>query len=93
MQIRTESQTHPLVSSPAVTIGHFEQDTLACTDDWAQGLQDNPHALAEVEEEIDTHYRQGGGQLIASLLADVTEDPRMGASTRSVIVCRMSMRL
>ncbi len=31
MQIRTESQNHPLVSSAAVTIDQFEQDTLART--------------------------------------------------------------
>lgn len=84
MQIRTESQSHPLVSSPAVTIDHFEQETLARTDDWAQRLQDNPDAFAEVEQEIDAHYRQGGGQLVASLLAKVSEDPQVDEHVQQV---------
>jgi hypothetical protein len=84
MQIRTESQSHPLVSSPAVTIDRFGQDTLACTDDWAQRLQDNPDAFAEVEQEIDAHYRQGGGQLVASLLAEISQGPQMDEHVQQV---------
>ena len=40
-------------------------------------LGDDPDRFADIEQQIDQHYRQGAGQLVASLLAEVTSDPQM----------------
>ena len=72
MQIRTESKDNALVSSPATTIEQFQRDTVAQANQWAEQLGDNPDDFADIEQRIDTHYRQAAGQLVASLLAQVT---------------------
>jgi len=40
-------------------------------------LADVPDAFAEIEQEIDWHFRQGAGQLTAALLAEVAVQPTM----------------
>ena len=84
MQIRTESPNHAPVSSPTVTIEQFQQDTVAQADQWAEQLQNNPDKLADIEQQIDTHYRQGAGQLVASLLGQVTNSPQMEQHVQTV---------
>ena len=84
MQIRTESPNHAPVSSPTVTIERFQQDTVAQADQWAEQLQNNPDQLADIEQQIDTHYRQGAGQLVASLLGQVTDSPQMEQHVQTV---------
>ena len=77
MQVRTDSKNGPSVASPGDTVEAFQVQTQQCIAQWAQRLRDNPDSLADIEQEIDQHYRRGGGQLVASLLGDVTEDTRM----------------
>jgi hypothetical protein len=77
MQIRTESKDNPQVSSPATTIQQFQQDTVVQSNQWAQQLEDNPDDFADIEQRIDTHYRQAAGELVASLLAQVTSGSQM----------------
>lgn len=77
MQIRTDSKTGSPVSCPADTIRGFQAQTQTCKDQWLEQLRDDPDCFTDVEQQIDQHYRQGGGQLVASLLAEVTEDQQM----------------
>ncbi len=69
MQVRTDCKNGPPVASPTDAIKDFQQQTETFKDQWRQQLQDNPDAFAEVEQQIDTYYRQGAGKLVASLLA------------------------
>ena len=85
MQIRTESQDNPRVSSPAITIQQFQQNTVVQLDQWARQLEENPDDFADVEQRIDIHYRQAAGQLVASLLAQVTSGSRMDEHVRNVL--------
>ena len=77
MQVRTDSQNGAPVASPGDTIAAFQAVSQDCIDNWAQQLKDNPESFADIEQQIDQHYRQGAGQLVASLLAEVTNDPQM----------------
>ncbi len=84
MQVRTESKDNPLVSSPAIAIQQFQKDTIAQSDHWAQQLRDDPDDFADVEQRIDAHYRHAAGQLVASLLAQVTDDSQMDEHVENV---------
>ena len=84
MQVRTDSKNGTSVACPAGTIKAFQMQTQANKDQWFQQLRDNPDCLAFIEQQIDQHYRQGGGQLVASLLARVTEDPETVEQVRQV---------
>jgi hypothetical protein len=77
MEVRTDSKHGTPVSSPSDTIEAFQAHTQNCAEQWRQQLRDAPDRFADIEQQIDHHYRQGGGQLVASLLAQVTEDPQM----------------
>ena len=84
MQIRTESKNNPVVSSPAIVIQQFQQDMIGQSGQWAQQLEDNPDDFADIEQRIDTHYRQAAGQLVASLLAQVTSGSQMDEHVENV---------
>lgn len=77
MQVRTESKNGTLVASPSETLETFQVQTQSTMEQWIQQLQADPDCFMDVEQEIDQHYRRGGGQLIASLLATVTQEPQM----------------
>ena len=77
MQVRTDSKNGAPVASPSDTIKAFQAHTQSRVEQWIQQLRDDPDCFADVEQQIDQHYRQGGGQLVASLLTRVTEDPQM----------------
>lgn len=84
MQVRMESADSPLVSSPAITVQEFQQNTLAQAEQWAQQLENNPDEFINIEEQIDIHYRQGAGQLVASLLAQTTSGAPMDEHVEQV---------
>ena len=86
MQIRIESQNQQTVDAPEATIEMFQQDTITQAKLWAQRLQDNPDLLADIEQLIDTHYRQGAGQLVASLLVLVSSSSQMDEHVKNVCV-------
>lgn len=77
MQVRTESKNGPLVASLAEALETFQVQTQSTMKGWIQQLQADPDCFTDVEQEIDQHYRRGGGQLIASILATVTQEPEM----------------
>ena len=85
MQIRMESRDNPRVSSPAITIQRFQHDTVVQSDQWARQLEEDPDDFADVEQRIDIHYRQAAGQLVASLLAQVTSGSRMDEHVENVL--------
>jgi hypothetical protein len=77
MEIRLESPKGPQVISPSGSIDHFAKQTRLRQTQWQQRLADDPDAFADIETEIDEHYRQGAGHLVASLLGKVTSHPAM----------------
>jgi hypothetical protein len=84
MQVRTDARNGPSVASPSDTVEGFQLETQDRIDQWARQLQDNPDCFADTEQQIDQHYRRGGGELVASLLAKVTEDPQMDEHVQQV---------
>ena len=84
MQVRTDSKDGTPVASPSNTVQAFQTQTQGCLEPWIQQLQKDPDCLAEIEQQIDQHYRLGGGELVASLLAQVTEDPQMNEHVQQV---------
>ena len=84
MQVRTDSKNGAPVASPSGTIEAFQTQTQGCVEQWIQQLQDDPDRFADIEQQIDQHYRQGGGQLLASLLVQVTENPQMDENVQQV---------
>ena len=84
MQVRTDAKNGPSVASPGDTVEGFQVETQDRIDQWAQQLQDKPDCFADTEQQIDQHYRRGGGELVASLLAKVTEDPQMDEHVQQV---------
>ena len=84
MQVRTDSRNGAPVASPSDTIEAFLAQTQSCVGQWIQQLQDAPDHFADMEQQIDQHYRQGGGELVASLLTTVTEDPQMEEHVQQV---------
>jgi hypothetical protein len=77
MEVRTESKNGALVASPAETLETFQVQTQSTMEQWIQQLQANPDCFTDVEQQIDQHFRRGGGQLIASILAKVTQTPQL----------------
>jgi len=93
MIVRLDSPQGPQVLSPSEVIKHFAKQTQSRQMQWSSCLSDNPDALAETEREIDEHYRQGAGQLVAALLGKITIQPAMTEKVEeiqqaSVIVLR-----
>jgi hypothetical protein len=84
MQVRTDSKNGSLVASPSDTIEAFQAHTQRRVEQWIQQLQEAPDVFTDIEQQIDQHYRQGGGRLVASLLTRATEDPQMDEQVEQV---------
>jgi hypothetical protein len=84
MIVRLDSPQGPEVLSPAEAITQFAKQTQSHQSQWAKRLSDNPDAFAEIEREIDEHYRQGAGQLMAALLGKVTTQPAMAEKAATI---------
>jgi hypothetical protein len=84
MEVHLESSAGPQVASPSKVIDHFAEQTRRRQVQWAERLADDPDAFAEMEQEIDQHYRQGAGHLVAALLGKVTSQAAMDAHTEQI---------
>jgi hypothetical protein len=84
MIVRLDSPQGPQVLSPSEAIAQFAKQTQSRQTQWAKRLSDNPDAFAEMEREIDGHYRQGAGQLMAALLGKVTAQPAMREKAEAI---------
>ena len=84
MKVRLDSPEGPQVMSPSATIDHFAKQARLRQTQWEQRLAEDPDAFAEIEQEIDQHYRQGAGHLVAALLEKVTEQPAMAEQTERI---------
>ena len=79
MEVRLESRDGPEPGSPLKAIDHFALQTRDRQVQWAQRLASDPDAFVELEQQIDAHFRRGGGHLVAALLGQVTAQPLMAA--------------
>ncbi len=77
MEVRRDSKNGTPVASPSEVMEMFRSQTQSGILQWSEQLQKTPDRFADIEQQIDQHFRQGGGQLVASLLAKVTEEPQM----------------
>jgi hypothetical protein len=77
MIVRLGSSRGPRVLSPSESIDHFAKQTRGRQTQWAERLSHSLDAFADIEHEIDEHYRQGAGQLMAALLGKVMLQPVM----------------
>ena len=84
MEVRLESKVGPRVASPSASIDHFAKQTEFRQTQWAQRLADNFDAFGDIEQEIDQHFRQGAGQLVAALLQKVTVQPAMAEQVEQI---------
>ncbi len=84
MIVRLDSPQGPQVFSPSEVVKHFAKQTQDRQTQWGRNLSDNPDALAEMEREIDEHYRQGAGQLVAALLGQITAQPAMAEKVEEI---------
>jgi len=84
MEVRTDSKNGASVASPAATLKAFQVETQARKDRWTEQLQDAPDRFVDIEQQIDQHYRQGAGQLLASLLVEATSNPQMDEQVEGI---------
>ena len=84
MEVRLESNEGPQVASPSKAMNHFAKQTRLRQTQWAQRLADDPDAFADVEQEIDQHYRQGAGHLAAALLGKITSQATMAEQAERI---------
>lgn len=84
MIVRLDSPQGPQVLSPSETITQFAKQTQTCQTRWAKRLSDNPDVFAEIEREVDEHYRQGAGQLMAAVLGKLTTQPAVAAKAEAI---------
>jgi len=85
MEVRRDSKHGTPVASASDTIEAFQAHTRNCVEQWRQQLGQDPDQLANIEQEIDEHYREGGGELLASLLAELTDDSTMDEHVEQVV--------
>ena len=84
MEVRTDGKHGTLVPSGKIAIDQFREDTQLRQEQWAKRLCDDPDSFADMEQEIDLHYRLGAGCLVASLLAEVTQEPDLEAYVEGI---------
>ncbi len=72
MEIRSQSQTGPLVSPLADLPAKLSQQLDAVKQQWLDQLNRDPAGFARLELEIHDHFRHLADQMTASLLAEAT---------------------
>ena len=72
MEIRSQSQTGPLVSPLAEVPAKLSRQLDAVKQQWLDQLNRDPASFARLELEIHDHFRRLADQVTASLLAEAT---------------------
>jgi hypothetical protein len=72
MEIRSQSQTGPIVPSLADLPAELSQQLDAVKQQWLDRLNRDPASFARLEVEIHDHFRRLADQMTASLLAQAT---------------------
>ena len=72
MEIRSPSQTGPIVPSLAEIPAKLSQQLDAVKQQWLDQLNQDPASFARLEVEIHDHFRRLADQMTASLLAEAT---------------------
>jgi hypothetical protein len=72
MEIRSRSQTGPLVPPLADIAAQLSQQVDAVRQQWLDQLNRDPASFARLEVEIHDHFRRLADQVTASLLAEAT---------------------
>lgn len=77
MEVYVGAKDGQPVKSPEERLAGFQADMAGRLPEWRQRLGDDPACLRTIEEEIDQACRQGAGQVVAGLLAQVTSEDTM----------------
>jgi hypothetical protein len=80
MEIRSQSQTGPLVPPLAQIPAKLSQQLDAVKQHWLDQLNRDPASFARLEVEIHDHFRRLADQMTASLLAEATISNDQAAS-------------
>jgi hypothetical protein len=72
MEIRTRSETGPLVPSLGDITTQLSQQVDAMKQRWLDQLARDPASFAQIEVEIHDHFRRLADQMTATLLAEAT---------------------
>src|SRR4051812_34795201 len=72
MEIRSQSQTGPLVPPLAEITAKLSQQLDAVKQQWLDQLNRDPASFVRLEAEIHDHFRRLADQMTASLLAEAT---------------------
>jgi hypothetical protein len=75
MEVRTDGKDGSFVAPSKTVMDQFQEETERRQEQWERRLGEHPDSFADIEQEIDWHFRRGGGLLVASLLAEVTQEP------------------
>ena len=75
MEVRTDGKDGSVVAASKTVMDQFREETERRQEQWERQLGKDPDCFADIEQEIDGHFRWGGGLLVASLLAEVTQAP------------------
>ena len=72
MEIRTQSQTGPVVASLDNITAELSRQTDPLKQRWRDQLAHDPSSFARLEVEIHDHFRHLADQMTATLLVDAT---------------------
>jgi hypothetical protein len=73
MEVRSESQAGPQVPSPSQLVDGLATQLRPQQHSWLRQLTDDPSRFADVEVTVHQTFQQLADQLVASLLAQATQ--------------------
>jgi hypothetical protein len=82
MRFRSDSQHGPDIPTPAQTLEQIQQQLSAQQQAWAQQLDRDPAAFAQLEPQIHLAFGQLADQLVASLLAHAAQQSALVAAAQ-----------
>jgi len=74
MEVRMESKKGVVVTGINPVLADIQQRLQAHPKEWLKTLEQNPGALANLEQEIHREFAQMADRVVASLLAQATAD-------------------
>ena len=84
MEVRINGKDGSLVPSTQAVLEQFRDDTEIRREHWKQQLGEDCDRFADIEREIDEHFRQGGGRFVASLLVEVTQEEEVEGQVEQI---------
>ncbi len=74
MEVRSNSKVGPAVSSPSALVDKLAAELRAAQPQWLRQLREQPERFADLEVSVHHAFQQLADQLVASLLAQASQD-------------------